>query len=149
MAATSTSGPLARARARAAERPALWAFLRLFALSAFVFLAIGAVLPALPPYVKEELGAGDVAVGIVIGAFAVSGVVTRPLAGRLADARGRRLVATGGALAAAAAGAMYFIPAGVPGLVLARLVLGIADGAVFVAGITWVVDLAPVARRGQ
>ncbi len=149
MAATSTSGPLARARARAAERPALWAFLRLFAMSAFVFLAIGAVLPALPPYVKEELGAGDVAVGIVIGAFAVSGVVTRPLAGRLADARGRRLVATGGALAAAAAGAMYFIPAGVPGLVLARLVLGIADGAVFVAGITWVVDLAPVARRGQ
>ncbi len=149
MAASPTSGPLARARDRAEQRPAAWAFVRVFAMSACTFLAVGAVLPALPPYVKDELGGSDVAVGIVIGAFAFTGVLIRPFAGRIADTHGRRIVATSGALAAAAAGALLFVPAGVPGLVVARLVVGAADGAMFVAGIAWVVDLAPVARRGQ
>ena len=36
-----------------------------------------------------------------------------------------------------------------PGLLVARLVLGAGEGAVFTAGATWVVDIAPVARRGQ
>jgi MFS family permease len=37
----------------------------------------------------------------------------------------------------------------VPGLVAARLVLGIGDGWVFTARATMIVDLAPAARRGQ
>ena len=44
-------------------------------------------------------------------------------------------------------GLLLFVPAGVPGLVFARLVVGFGDGWVFTAGVTWVVDLAPPARR--
>jgi predicted MFS family arabinose efflux permease len=50
---------------------------------------------------------------------------------------------------AALGGALYFLPFGVPGLVAARLVLGVGQGWVFTAGLAWAVDLAPVARRGQ
>ena len=125
------------------------AFLGVFLSSLLGFLAVGCVLPVLPRYVKGPLGAGDVAVGVVIGAFAFSAIVGRPWAGRTADARGRRTVVTVGALITATAGVLYFVPAGVPGLVVARLFLGFGEGAVFTAGATWVVDLASDNRRGQ
>ena len=131
------------------DRPQLAAFVGVFAAVLCGFLAVGAVLPVLPQYVRGPIGAGDVAVGIVTGAFAFTAVVGRPVAGRFADARGRRLVVVVGLLLAAAGGALYLLPAGVPGLVLARMVLGIGDGWMFTAGATWSVDLAPAGRRGQ
>ena len=73
-----------------AERPALTSFLGVFSATLLCFLAIGAVLPILPRYVTEELGAGDVAVGVVVGAFAITALVGRPIGGRLADRRGRK-----------------------------------------------------------
>jgi MFS family permease len=113
------------------------------------FLSVGCVLPVLPRYVRGPLDGGDVAVGIVIGAFAVAAIVTRPVAGRLADAHGRRVVVLAGTLAMSVAGALYFMPAGIPGLLASRLALGAGEGLVFTAGLAWVVDLAPEARRGQ
>src|SRR4051812_6647717 len=113
------------------------------------FIAIGAVLPILPRYVHGPLASGDVAVGIVVGAFAFTAVIGRPVAGHLADARGRRIIVVCGMLLSALGGALYFLPLDVPGLVLARLVLGIGDGWVFTAAATWIVDLAPESRRGQ
>jgi MFS family permease len=131
------------------ERPRVMAFVGIFTSVAFCFLAIGAVLPILPRYVHGPLGSGDVAVGIVVGAFAFTAVVGRPIGGRLADSRGRRVIVVAGLLLSALGGAMYFLPLDVPGLVLARLVLGVGDGWVFTAGATWIVDLAPESRRGQ
>lgn len=115
----------------------------------FSFMAIGSVLPVLPLYVKGPIGAGDVAVGIVIGAFAVTAAIGRPLGGRLADATSRRRVLMIGLIAASVGGAMLFLPLSVPGLVLARLVVGFGDGWIFTAGVSWIVDLTPEERRGQ
>jgi len=115
----------------------------------FSFMAIGSVLPVLPLYVKGPIGAGDVAVGIVIGAFAVTAAIGRPLGGRLADATSRRRVLMIGLIAASVGGAMLFLPLGVAGLVLARLVVGFGDGWIFTAGVSWIVDLTPEERRGQ
>ena len=125
------------------------AFAGVFASCCLGFLAVGAVLPVLPRYVHGPLGSGDVAVGTVIGAFALAAIVTRPLAGRFADARGRRAVVVAGTVSLAVGGVLYFVPADVPGLVVARLFLGIGEGLVFTAGTAWVVDIAPVERRGQ
>lgn len=112
-------------------------------------LSIGATLPVIPRYVEGPLGAGNVAVGIVTGAFAITGLACRPLAGHLADRRGRRRIVIVGSLLSGIAGLLYFVPAGVPGLIVARLFLGAGEGMVYTAGSAWVVDLAPPERRGR
>ena len=104
------------------------AFLGVFVSGLLCITGIGAALPALPRYVTGPIGAGDVAVGVVIGAFAAGAVLGRPFAGRAADARGRRTVLSTGALLMALAGGLLFVPAGVPGLIAARLLLGLGEG---------------------
>ena len=136
-------------RAYARRRPNLTAFAGVLSATLASFLAIGAVLPVLPRYVSGPLGGGDVSVGLVTGAFALTALVARPFGGRLADRRGRRPVVLAGMGFAALAGVLYAVPLGVPGLVAARLVLGVGQGWVFTAGLAWTVDLAPEARRGQ
>jgi MFS family permease len=125
------------------------AFAGVFAVTFCCLLAVGAVLPVLPRYVRGPLDTGDVAVGVVIGSYAITGLLLRPLAGRLADHRGRKLTVLIGTTLGAAGGFMYLLPLGVPGLVAARLVLGAGEGAVFTAGSAWIVDLAPEDRRGR
>lgn len=125
------------------------AFAGIFVVTGLGLLSVGATLPVIPRYVQGPIGAGDVSVGLVTGAFAITGLACRPLAGNLADRRGRRPVVIVGALLTAMAGALYFIPAGVPGLIVARLFLGAGEGMVYTAGSAWVVDLAPPERRGR
>ncbi len=125
------------------------AFAGIFVVTFCGLLAVGATLPVLPRYVDGPLGEGKVAVGIVIGAYAITGLLMRPFAGRLADRRGRRPTALIGSLLMGVAGFLYLLPFGVGGLIGARLVLGIGEGAVFTAGSAWIVDLAPLERRGR
>jgi len=136
------------AAAPAIARPGV-AFAGVFAVTFCGLLAVGATLPVLPRYVDGPLGGGKIAVGIVIGAYAITGLLMRPFAGRLADSRGRRPTVVIGAVLAGVAGFMYLLPLGIGGLIVARLVLGIGEGAVFTAGSAWIVDLAPLERRGR
>jgi MFS family permease len=133
-----------------ARRPSPWAaFAGIFIVTNLGLLAVGATLAVLPHYVKDNLDGSDLEVGIVTGAFALTGIVCRPIAGNLADSRGRKPTVIGGALLAAIAGALYFVPAGIPGLILARFFLGAGEGTVFTAGSAWNVDMAPEERRGR
>lgn len=125
------------------------AFAGVFAVTFCCLLAVGAVLPVLPRFVRGPLDAGNVAVGIVIGSYAITGLLLRPVAGRLADHRGRKPTVLIGAALVAVGGFMYLLPLGVPGLIAARLVLGAGEGTVFTAGSAWIVDLAPPERRGR
>ena len=129
--------------------PPRLAFAALFAVTLLSLLSVGSTLPILPRYVQGPIGAGDVAVGIVTGAFAITGLACRPLAGSFADNRGRKPIVVVGALTMAFSGALYYVPAGVPGLIFARLLLGAGEGMVYTAGAAWVVDIAPVERRGR
>ncbi len=129
-------------------RPGL-AFAGVFAVTFFGLVAVGAVLPVLPRFVRGPLDAGNVAVGVIVGSYAITGLLLRPFAGRLADHRGRKPTVLIGSVLVALGGFMYLLPLGVPGLIAARLVLGAGEGTVFTAGSAWIVDLAPVARRGR
>jgi MFS family permease len=131
-----------------APRPGL-AFAGVFAVTFTGLVAVGAVLPVLPRYVHGPLGSGDVAVGIVVGAYAVTGLLLRPFAGRLADRRGRKPAVLLGSAIVAGAGFLYLLPLGIPGLIAARLLLGAGEGAVFTAGSAWIVDIAPPERRAR
>ncbi|TKC90306.1 MFS transporter [Trinickia terrae] len=126
-------------------RPYLPLFLGLF----FCHFGIGATLSVLPFYVRGRIGGGDVDVGTVIAAIAVAVVLTRPVAGRLSDRIGHKVLMLAGALLCALAGAAYALAASVPALIAVRALHGIGEGAVFTAGATWLVALAPAERRGK
>jgi MFS family permease len=127
-----------------------WAsFAGIFIVTNLGLLAVGATLPVLPRFVSEELDGSDLEVGIVTGAFAITGLVCRPLAGNAADRRGRRVTVIAGAMLATVAGGLLFLPASIPGLIVSRLFLGAGEGTVFTAGSAWNVDMAPPERRGR
>jgi MFS family permease len=129
-------------------RPGI-AFAGVFVVTFCGLVAVGAVLPVLPRFVRGPLDAGNVSVGIVVGSYAITGLLLRPFAGRLADHRGRKPTVLLGSVLVAIGGFMYLLPLGVPGLIAARLVLGAGEGTVFTASSAWVVDLAPPERRGR
>jgi MFS family permease len=122
----------------------------LIVVSAFaLFSAVGAVIPVLPRYVDGPLHGGGVDVGLVVGAFFVATLLARPLAGRLSDERGRRLVMAGGAAVVAVSVAGFPLASGVATLALLRFVQGAGEAAFYVAAATAVTDLVPAHRRGQ
>jgi len=124
-------------------------FAALFAVTLLTLISIGATLPVLPQYVKGPIGSTDLAVGIVTGAYAITGLACRPLAGSFADARGRKPVVIVGTSLTVVASLLYFLPLGVAGLIFARLVLGAGEGVVYTAGSAWVVDITDPGRRGR
>ena len=129
--------------------PGWQSFAGIFLVTNLGLLAVGATLPVIPRFVSEELNGSDLEVAVVTGAFALTGIVCRPLAGAAADRKGRRVTVIVGASLAVIAGALLFLPASIPGLILSRLVLGAGEGTVFTAGSAWVVDMAPEERRGR
>jgi MFS family permease len=130
------------------ERPGL-SFAGIFVVTFLGLIAVGSVLPVLPRYVHGPLGSTDLAVGVVIGSYAVTGLLLRPVAGRLADTRGRKPMVVLGALLVSFGGLLYLPNFGIPGLLGARLILGAGEGALYTAGSVWIVDMAPPARRGR
>ncbi|MGC5012144.1 MFS transporter [Streptosporangium sp. DT93] len=113
------------------------------------YLGLTSAIPVLPGFVRERFGAGDLAVGLVVTATALTALLVRPVSGHLADTYGHRRVMQAGALLVATGGLLYFLPLGLGGLVAVRLLLGVGEAALFTAGAVWVVSLAPHERRGQ
>jgi MFS family permease len=124
-------------------------FAGIFAVTFLGLIAVGSVLPVLPRYVRGPLDSSDLAVGVVIGSYAITGLLLRPIAGRFADTRGRRPTVLVGALLVSLSGLLYLPHFGIPGLIFARLVLGAGEGALYTAGSAWIVDMAPLERRGR
>lgn len=113
------------------------------------YVGLTAVIPVLPGFVRTQLGAGDLAVGFAITGTALAALLTRPVAGRLADRHGHKQVMAVGALIVGGGAFLYLAPLGVVGLILVRLLLGIGEASLFTAGAVWTVSLAPRNRRGQ
>jgi MFS family permease len=113
------------------------------------FTADGILLPALPRYVTGPLGGGDVAVGVVIGAFSVSAFFLRSWAGVQADRRGRRILMIAGATVFALSVLGYTFASSIELLVGMRLLTGAGEALFFVGALAANVDLAPPERRGE
>ncbi len=113
------------------------------------FTALGMHLPVLPRYVEDVLGGSDKAVGIAVGAFAVSAALIRPAVGRLGDTLGRRPLAVVGAAIAAVSILGYGLVESLVVLIAFRLLTGLGEAAFFVGVATAVQDLSPDDRRGE
>jgi MFS family permease len=91
------------------------------------FTAAGALIAVTPFFVTGPLGSGPAAVGLAVGAFSVSTLVLRPVAGRWTDRHGRRPLLIGGAALFAVLVVGHLLVTDLAGLVVLRLVLGMAE----------------------
>ncbi len=112
-------------------------------------LGVGATLATLPFFVLQNLHGNKVEVGVVTAAIAVAAVISRPIAGRIADRHGYKPVMLCGATICVLAGAAYFAAVDVPILVAVRILHGVGEGTVYTSGAAWLVRLCPVERRGR
>ena len=139
----------ARVRPVSRERLITPAFVRLAAADLAYFTSAGIAIYALPLWVTGPVGSDKSGAGLAFGAFALSALILRPVAGRLADTRGRRPLLVGGALISAFAMLLTAYAESLVPVVLLRLLLGVAEAAFFVASIAALADLAPPSRIAE
>jgi MFS family permease len=136
-------------RGEARERLVTPTFALVTASSLAYFLGYGMLLPVLPRFVERVLDGGGLAVGFTTGAFAFTAAALRPFAGRIGDARGRRVLVLGGSAILGASYLLYLPVDGLAPLILLRVLSGVGEAAMFVGAATAIQDLAPAARRGE
>jgi MFS family permease len=124
-------------------------FVAVTAATGAFFVYVGMLIPVLPRFIEDKLGAGELGVGLAIASFATAAIAARPMIARLIDARGRRQVMTAGAVLAGVAGAASATVGSLVPLLLLRGVAGVGEAALFVGAATLISDLAPPRRRAE
>ncbi|WP_333677553.1 MFS transporter [Dyella sp.] len=123
----------------------LLAILSTVAFTFMAYLTIGLSLAVLPGFVNTNLGFGAMLAGLAISIQYVATLLSRPHAGRMADAKGPKRTVMTGLMMCAASGALLLLAAlasHVPWLSLglifiARLALGCAESCVGTGAIAW------------
>lgn len=124
----------------------------------FLVLCFGAFLfsgstfllfTVLPVFVVQELRGAESQVGLIMGAFAVSAVLTRPSSGWLVNRWSRTVGLNLGALIYCVAPLFYILAESVPTMLGLRLFHGIGIAVYTTAASVLVADLAPPTRRGE
>ena len=113
------------------------------------FTAMGAMLPVIPRYVDKRLGGNDIAVGLAVGALAVGAILLRPIAGRIGDRFGRRVLMIGGALIVGTTALCAGLVEALEWIIATRVLMGLGEACFFVGATTMATDLAPEERRGE
>ncbi len=122
------------------------------------YLSIGLPLGILPLYVHQQLGLGDVLVGVAIGAQFITTLLTRSTAGRLADNHGARRTAFSGMACCVASGVATLAAALISSdsvylafslLILGRILLGIGESLLLTGNLTWGMGLAGDGLAGK
>ena len=103
----------------------------------------------LPGFLAER-GADELTIGMVVGTMFAAAVALRPLAGRLLDTRGRRVLARWGSVLHVLVTLAYlFVDEVGPLLILVRVLHGAAQAVLFATLFTIAADVAPPSRRTQ
>ncbi len=121
------------------------------------FLCVGLPIAVLPGYVHEQLGFSPVVAGITIGLQYFATLVSRPMAGRVADSLGGKRAIIYGLLAIALSGlvtAVSTLLVSMPLLSLAvlligRVLLGLAQGLIGVASLSWGISQVGIAHTAR
>lgn len=103
----------------------------------------------LPVFVVQELHGAQSQVGLIMGAFAISAVLSRPGSGRIVDVWSRKTGLSLGALIYCIAPALYTQASSVPMMLGLRFFHGIGIAIYTTAGSVMAADLCPPARRAE
>jgi MFS family permease len=116
-----------------------------------LFMTVGFyfLLPTLPVYVVDVLGAHKHDVGYVLAAYTISALIIRPFTGIAVDIYGRRWIYLVSFAAFTLLLAAYPLMATFAALLALRFLHGFAWGVNTTAGSTAVVDIIPPGKRGQ
>lgn len=123
-------------------------FILIVIVNFFIFTAFQMTLPTLPLFV-QEIGASDRWIGIVVGIFTFSALLTRPSAGKLLDTKGRAPIFLTGliifviSMFSLAASFTIFM------LLMVRVIQGVGWGLSSTSSGTIATDLVPKKRRGE
>ena len=112
-------------------------------------MSIGMLLAVIPVYADDELGVGSFGVALAVAAVSPLLLVSQPIAGRVGDRRGRRILIVAGGLVAAASVAAYAVADSLEVLIALRMITGVGEAMLLVGAATMVTDLAPEHRRGE
>ncbi|MBB2910651.1 MFS family permease [Streptosporangium becharense] len=96
------------------------------------FLSLGLLIPTIPKYVTGPLGQGPGLVGGCLAITSVCAVLFRPLAGRMADRRGRRAAACTGAALLAITSLAVLTAESLPLFLACRAVAGAGEALAYV-----------------
>lgn len=131
------------------ERMITGPFLAVTAAATMFFVYIGILVAVVPRFVENELGAGEIGVGLTLAVFAIAAIAVRPLIGWIGDRHGRRVLMMSGAIVAGIAGALAGFVGSLPALLVIRGLTGVGEAAMFVGAATVIADLAPAHRRAE
>jgi MFS family permease len=113
------------------------------------FGAFGMTIQVMPAYAHERLGANAIIAGLAVTIGSLATMISRPVSGRFADQSGGRRVAMAGAILALIGGIGHLVATNLPILVLARLLLGAGEGALFTGSVGWILAHTEQPQRGK
>ncbi|SEM36848.1 Predicted arabinose efflux permease, MFS family [Pseudoxanthomonas sp. GM95] len=137
-----------------AASTATWRLARLCLATFGAYLAIALPLPVLPVFVRDTMHQANVMVGAVIGVQFVATVLTRGLAGRIADTAGPAKAMRRGCVLLAVSGVTYLAAGLLPGaalglLIAGRLAAGVGESLLVTGMLAWGIGTVGQPRAGR
>ncbi|TFG35569.1 MAG: MFS transporter, partial [Desulfobacterales bacterium] len=118
-------------------------------LSVFIaLLGIGIIVPVMPVF-AASLGAGGLALGLIIAAFSITRGIFQPIVGSLSDRWGRKGFLVCGLLVYALVGLAIPEATSVINLIVIRAFHGVGSAMIVPVAMACVSDMSPVGQEGR
>ncbi|HSR12936.1 MAG TPA: MFS transporter [Thermodesulfobacteriota bacterium] len=113
-----------------------------------VVMGLGFIIPLFPIYVSQK-GASNFELGLIVSGFTISQFLVQPFFGGFSDRFGRKSFMVGGLACYGLVAALYVFAVSLPQVFLVRLLHGVGAGMIWPALSAFVVDQAPLEKRGE
>ena len=111
-------------------------------------MGLGFIIPLFPIYVAQK-GANNFQLGLIVSGFTISQFLVQPFFGGLSDRFGRKLFMVGGLACYGLVASLYILADSLSQIFLIRLLNGVGAGMIWPALAAFIIDQAPMDRRGE